>query len=118
MEYIVYDVLGHVEGITVRGMFSGWGVYLHGAIVGLIAEGEFYLKADKELVVKLKKEGMYPFTYSGHKDKIYEMSYMSVPEDTLNDKDAIETRVFESYEISLKASKSTKPNKPKKSNKK
>ncbi len=105
MEYILYDVLGHIEGITAKAMFGGWGIYLDGVIVGLIAEGEFYLKADKELVAKYKKEGLYPFTYSGNKGKIYEMSYMSVPEEILNDKEGIEARVFESFEISKKSKK-------------
>jgi TfoX/Sxy family transcriptional regulator of competence genes len=46
-----------------------------------------------------------PFTYSGNKGKIYEMSYMSVPEEILNDKEAIEARVMESFEISKKSKK-------------
>ena len=51
-DYIVEDVLGHVEGITSRGMFSGYGIYLDGVIVGIIAEGEFYLKADRAAIVR------------------------------------------------------------------
>lgn len=105
MEYIVYDVLGHIDGITAKGMFSGWGIYLDGVIVGLIADGELYFKASKELVANYKKAGLYPFTYSGNKGKVYEMAYMSVPEETLHDKEAIEARVYESFEISQSARK-------------
>lgn len=105
MEYIVGDVLGHINGISAKSMFSGWGIYLDSVIVGIIAEGELYLKADKELVAKYKKEGLYPFTYRNN-GRIYEMSYMSVPIETLEDREAIELRVIESYAISRKSKKS------------
>lgn len=104
-DYIVYDVLGHVEGVTARAMFGGWGVYLEGVTVGIIVDGEFYLKADKELMAKYKSEGLYPFTYTGNKNKVYEMSYVNVPEDTLNNRDAMDARLMESFEISKKSKK-------------
>ena len=104
-DYIVEDVLGHIPGITSRAMFGGWGIYLDKIVVGIIAEGELYLKADKELVSKYKKLDLYPFTYSGQKGKKYEMSYMSVPIETLEDREKMEERVYESYEISKRAKK-------------
>ena len=105
MEYIVYDVLGHIPDISAKSMFSGWGIYWKGVIVAIIADGELYFKADRDLVAKYKKSGLYPFTYKKGDGKSYDMAYMSVPEETLNDHDAIEERVFESYEISLKGKK-------------
>lgn len=102
-DYIVEDVLGHISGVTARGMFSGYGLYLDGVIFGLIIEGELYLKADKETVVKYKSQGLYPFTYEKKGGKVYEMAYMSVSLDELEDRDRIQDRVIESYEISLKA---------------
>jgi len=99
-DYIVEDVLGQIDGISSRAMFGGWGVYLNKVIVGIIAEGELYLKADKELMEKYKKEGLYPFTYTGNKNKVYEMSYVNVPLETLEDKEKIEKRIYESFEIS------------------
>lgn len=99
-DYIVEDVLGHIDGITSRAMFSGHGIYLDGVIVGIIAEGELYLKANKELVAKYKKEGLHPFTYTGNKNKVYEMAYVSVPLETLEDREKIQERIYESFEIS------------------
>jgi len=104
-DYIVEDILGHIDGITSKAMFSGHGIYLDGIIVGIIAEGELYLKADKELMAKYKKEGLYPFTYTGNKDKVYEMAYMSVPLETLEDREKIQERIYESFEISKKSRK-------------
>jgi len=102
-DYIVEDVLGHIEGISSRAMFGGHCIFLDGKAVGLIAEGEFYLKADKELVAQYKKEGLYPFTYTGKKNKVYEMAYMNVPIEVLEDREKIEERIYESFEISKKA---------------
>lgn len=107
-DYIVEDVLGHIEGISAKGMFGGWGIYLDRVIVGIIAEGEFYLKANKELVVKYKKEGLYPFTYTKGSGKKYEMAYVSVPIEVLEDKEAIKERIMESFDISVKSAKPKK----------
>jgi DNA transformation protein len=107
-DYIVEDVLGHIKGITSKGMFGGHGIYLDKIIIGIIVEGELYLKADKELVAKYKKEGLYPFTYEGHKGKIYEMSYMSVPIEILEDREAIQARIYESFKISRESKKAKK----------
>jgi len=104
-DYIVEDVLGHIDGITSKGMFGGWGIYLEGIIVGLIIDGELYLKADKELVAKYKKIGLYTFTYTGSKNKVYEMNYVSVPEETMEDREAIKERIYESFEISKRVKK-------------
>ena len=113
-DYIVEDVLEHVGDVTARSMFGGWAIYLDGVIVGIIAEGELYLKATKELVVEYKKQGLYPFTYDKGDGKTYEMAYMSVPIETLEDREAIKERVMESYEISVQAKKSKSKLKEKK----
>ncbi len=103
MEYIVGDVLGHISGITAKSMFGGWGIYQDGVIIGIIVDGELYLKATKELVEKYKKEGLYPFTYSKGDGKKYEMAYVSVPLDVLEDREKINDRIQESYKISSSA---------------
>ena len=103
LEYILYDVLGHIDGITSKSMFSGWGIYLDGTIVGIITGGELFLKADKELMAKYKKEGLHSFTYPDSKGKPHEISYMSVPEEVFEDREKIRERVLESFDISRTA---------------
>jgi TfoX/Sxy family transcriptional regulator of competence genes len=104
-EYIIEDVLGHIDGISRKALFSGHGVYLDRVIVGIIIDGTFYLKADKEMMLKYKKEGNESFQYEregkdNKRGKIVEMPYMSVPIETLEDREAIKERVYESFEIS------------------
>jgi len=85
--------------------FSGHCIFLDGLAVGLIIDGELYLKADKNLVAQYKKEGLYPFNYTGKKGKVYEMAYVNVPIETLEDREKIEARLYESFEISKKSKK-------------
>lgn len=108
MEYIVHDVLGHINGITARAMFSGWGIYLDGTIVGIIADGELYMKATKELAAEYKTQGLYTFTYTGDKGKVHELSYVSVPEETFEDREKMQDRVMESLAISQAVKKKKK----------
>lgn len=103
-DYIVEDILGHISGISSRAMFSGWGIYLDKIVVGIIADGELYLKADSKTVAKYKKLGCYPFSYSRN-GKIVDLAYMSIPIETLEDREAIKERIYESYEISVKRRK-------------
>ncbi len=104
-DYILYDVLGHIDGITDRAMFGGWGIYKDGLIIGIIAEGELYLKADPESIKVLTEQGCYPFSYQGKDGKQMSMAYMSVPEETLENQDIMEARIDESFAISARAKK-------------
>jgi DNA transformation protein len=98
-DYIVEDVLGHIEGITSRAMFSGHGIYLDGVIVGLIIDGTFYLKTDK----KKKSAGEY-FEYE-RSGKIISLPYVTVPLEILEDREKIKERIYESFEVGKKAKK-------------
>ena len=97
-DYIIYDVLGHINGITSKKMFSGYGIFLNKKIIAIIADGELYFKANKEFKEKYKLLGCFPFTYSRN-GKTIEMSYMSVSGEELENRDAISTRVDESFEV-------------------
>ncbi len=99
-DYIVEDVLGHVEGITSRAVFSGWGIYLDGVIVGLIIDGTFCLKTNYD-----SKESGEFFKYD-KKGKTVKLPYITVPEETMEDREAIKERILESFEISQSSQKS------------
>ena len=111
-EYVTEDVLSHISGIESKRIFSGRGIYLDGIIIGLVFDGTLYLKVDKERMEKYIKEGCEPISYErkdGKKSKTVIMSYISVPIETLEDKEAIKERVWESYDIS-KSLKNKKTN--------
>lgn len=100
VEYIIFDVLGHIPGITSRGMFSGHGIYLDGAIIALVIDGELYFKADKELKEKYQTLGYHPFSYDRN-GKMVDLNYMSVTLEDLENRDEMDRRVEESYGVSM-----------------
>ena len=101
VEYIMYDVLGHIEGLTSRGMFSGYGIYLDGAIIALIIDGELYFKVNTALKNKYIKKGYKTFQYDRN-GKTVELNYVNVTAKDLEDKDEMSRRAEESYELSAK----------------
>ena len=98
-DYIVEDVLGHLGEITRKVLFSGYGIYMKGKIVGIIIDGVFYTKASKELMEKYKSEGDEPFQYERPDGKVVTMPYVSVSIDTLEDREKIEERMWEAYDL-------------------
>jgi len=70
--------------ISVRGMFSGGGIYCDGLMFGLIADNMIYLKADARTRGAFEAEGMGPFVYQGRKKPIA-MSYWRLPDRLLDD---------------------------------
>jgi DNA transformation protein len=100
-EYIVYDVLGHIDDITTRPMFSGTGIYLHGVIVAFVTGGELYFKSDDTLKNKYLSLNCHPFTYTKNNKEI-EMCYMSADEDIIENREVMSEHIDESYEVSNK----------------
>lgn len=88
-DYVLYDVLGHIDGITSRSMFGGYGLYLNGVIFGIIAEGTLYFKVDDSNRSEFEKRGSVPFSYKAKGGKNVSMNYYEVPEEIMSDRDAI-----------------------------
>ena len=51
--YVEEDLLGHLDGISIRGMFGGFGVYQNGLIFAMIVEDEVYMKTSEETEPRL-----------------------------------------------------------------
>ena len=78
-------LVGPVDG---RGMFGGWGLYLHGRMFGLIAEGQLYLKADDLTRPDFERAGCRPFIYDAERKSVA-FGYWTPPEDVADDPRAI-----------------------------
>lgn len=101
-KYVVEDVLGHIEGITAKKMFGGYGLYLDGAIFGIItSETDLYFKVGDSNRAVYEKMGSHPFVYTGHKDgKQTTMSYWHISEEIMEDREQIESLVLQSATLS------------------
>lgn len=91
-DYIVYDLLGGMSGITTKSMFGGHALYKDGTIFGIIIDGILYLKVDERNLHLYENAESKPFTYMRGK-KSYAMSYFEVPDDILEDREKLEEYV-------------------------
>ncbi|MDO8566090.1 MAG: TfoX/Sxy family protein [Candidatus Moranbacteria bacterium] len=103
-EYVV-DLLRNFPGITSRGMFSGWALYQDGIVFALIAEGELYFKSDKSIQIYFEQADSHPFVYMRKDSKPITLAYWSVPEEVLEDEEALSLWTERSVEASKRAGK-------------
>ncbi len=101
-DYIVYDLLGDVPGITSRTMFGGWAIYKNGTIFGIIVAAELYFKVDGENRSEFEQAASHPFVYAKSDGKSITMSYWLVPEEIMEDKERFYNLIEKSVAISRK----------------
>lgn len=104
-DYVLYDLLGDIPGIASRAMFSGWALYKDGVVFGIIAAGELHFKADETIYDELARAGSRAFAYKRGDGKTVTMSYWSVPEEIMEDKDSFRMWTARAVEISQKSKK-------------
>ena len=85
-DYVLYDLLTGLDGVSSKPMFSGWGVYRNGKIFGIIIESGLYLKGSKEAIKVFEAAGGEQFEYEKKSHpKPVKLSYWSVPEEVLEE---------------------------------
>lgn len=107
-DYIVGDLLRDVPGITSRAMFSGWGIYSHGMIFGIIIDGGLYCKVDTRNRKDYEERGSHPFVYTTKNRRPTTMAYWVVPEEVLEDKELLYEFVDTAIEVSKDSKKTHK----------
>jgi len=102
------DMLSDVGDVRSRAMFGGHGIYHDGVMIGLIADGVFYLKVDDGNRAAFEDAGSNPFTYRRKgQTKDVAMSYWEVPVDVLENRKALCQWAREAHAAAVR-SKSTK----------
>jgi DNA transformation protein len=109
-EYVTHDVLGHIDDITSKKMFGGYGFYYKGVIFGIITDvDELRFKVDDETRSMYEEKGSEPFVYTGHTHKKpTTMQYYLVPEDVQEDREMVERWLLDAVAVSKRAKKSKK----------
>lgn len=82
------ELLAPVGAFGARRMFGGWGIYLDGRMIGLVADAQLYLKVDEDTRPQFAAAGCAPFVYTSRKGQI-QMSYWSTPEAALESAEAM-----------------------------
>lgn len=83
----VEEICTPLGPVNIRPMFGGAGVYHDSVMIALIADETLYLKVDDQSRPAFDEAGSEPFVYEG-KGKPIAMSYVTLPEEALDDPDA------------------------------
>ena len=89
-------------------MFGGMGIYRDGLMFGLVVDGDIFLKADAESASLFRAAGSTPFRYE-KADRTVETSYHRLPEEALDDPDALIRWAGIAYECARTAKARKKP---------
>src|SRR5262245_118926 len=92
--------LGDARG---RSMFGGFGVYLDGVIIGIIAFDTFYLKVGDTNRPAFEAAGSQPFIYHQGKVDATMSSYWECPADVLEEPDQLRSWAVTSLAVSRRA---------------
>jgi DNA transformation protein and related proteins len=93
LDYLI-DQLAPLGDVRGRRMFSGHGLYLNGAIVGIIVDETLYLKVDAGNRAAFEAESMAPFTYAS-KGRRVALSYWEAPAAVIEEPDQLQQWVKE-----------------------
>lgn len=87
-DFVVYDLMNRLSGISSRSMMSGWCIYSNKIRFAAIIGNELFFKIkDDEMKDKMKKFGSIQFKYKKKDKKVVTMSYWSVPEEAIDNSD-------------------------------
>ncbi len=92
----VTDQLQGLEGLEIKHMFGGSGLYLKKIFFGILFSGKLYFKTHPQTIAKYRREKSKPFVYAKKGKKIIRLkNYYEVPVDILEDRAQLKTWALE-----------------------
>jgi DNA transformation protein and related proteins len=79
------DLFADFGPVTVRRMFSGFGISADGINFALALRGGLYLRADEQTIARFEAEGSKPFQYQTRAKTVTVGSYWQLPERLYDD---------------------------------
>ncbi len=79
------DLFADFGPVTIRRMFSGFGISADGTNFGLALRGGLYLRADDTTIPRFEAEGSKPFQYQTRTKTVTVGSYWQLPERLYDD---------------------------------
>jgi DNA transformation protein len=102
---MIVERLAPLGEVTARAMFGGYGVYVDGLIMAIIDDDVLYLKVDAGNAAPYEARGIGPFRPMEGKPA---MAYRQVPDDVLEDDEALLAWARESVGAALRSHKGAK----------
>ncbi len=107
----VLDLLAPIDGLAVKRMFGGAGIFRDGLMFALMIDDRLYFKIDEKTKADFAAMHSEAFTYR-RGGKTITLSYFEAPEDLLDDGDEIIIWAGRAWEAARRAAK-PKPEKKK-----
>jgi DNA transformation protein and related proteins len=79
------DLFADFGPVTIRRMFSGFGISADGTNFALALRGGLYLRADEQTIPRFEREGSKPFQYQARTKTVTVASYWQLPERLYDD---------------------------------
>jgi DNA transformation protein and related proteins len=79
------DLFADFGPVTIRRMFSGFGISADGTNFALALRGGLYLRADEQSIARFEAEGSKPFSYQTKTKTVTVGSYWQLPERLYDD---------------------------------
>ncbi|MCB1969262.1 MAG: TfoX/Sxy family protein [Geminicoccaceae bacterium] len=83
------ELLHGIGGITTKRMFGGHGIFVEDRMFALIAHEQLYLKVDDQTRDQFEEAGCEPFAYATKNGQTRIPSYMTAPDEALDDAEAM-----------------------------
>ena len=109
-DFVLDQLRRVVPRVRARSMFGGFGIYAGESFFALIANDTVYFKVDDSNRPDFEKVGMKPFQPYGEGSEA--MKYYQVPEDLLEDPDALRPWAEKSIAVAAKQKKQKKGKRP------
>jgi len=106
----ILELMTDFGAVNVRRMFGGHGVFRDGLMFGLVADGEFYVKADDDNCEEFVNGELSQFAYD-KAGKTVLMSYYALPESALEDADEMLFWARLGFDAALRGQQKKKPKK-------
>lgn len=97
--------------VSVRRMFGGAGLFADGVMIGLVAGGVIYLKADENSLVDFQREGCGPFRYATAAGERSLRSYWKMPDRLYDDPEELARWARAALAAARNGMARTRPNK-------
>ncbi len=87
----VSDQLKGLEGLEIKRMFGGFGLYLKKIFFAILVDGRLYFKTNPKTLQAFEKAGSKPFIYEKKGRKTIRLkNYYEVPVDILEDRKTLQ----------------------------
>ena len=109
------DLFSGFGPVTIRRMFSGFGISADGSNFALALRGGLYLRADEQTIPRFEAEGATPFQYQTRAKTVTVNSYWQLPERLYDDPEDLTEWARASLAAAQRAALRKRPKGPKKS---